>query len=442
MLRRLGVRALPLLVGAALQAGTPGASAAAAAPQAPPTAPAAPAALATTAKQGSFHDDFAVLSGSSNRELTLEVCKRLGTTPTKMDITRFSDGEVSCEINESIRGKDVFIVQSCASPVNDSIMELLLTVTAVRRSGGATITAIIPYFGYKFHRKRGLPISTTYESRFMWNAASDVAKMLLVVGVDRVVSVDLQRPGQGHEACFFDGTVPVETISTTDLFVDHFANTLDLSVPVVVVSPATEYVKKAKKFLNKLSKHPKVKAQGTGDTFSHVSYTEMIATEVADPSAAPRKPFVNDDGGYSRLLGGSVAGANVIIVDDVVDAAGLPLLARKLIKEGAAKVFIAATHGVFTENSMQVSRSASQFGQASAHHLHFPLSYPPLLPSLLSLADHRPDASGASRGDGHAGPARRRLVQDQAALGGRARCQHSRGRRAEQPGRLRPHCGH
>jgi len=307
-----------------------------------------------------YLDNYAILSGTANKKLTREVCELLGTRPTDMEVTRFSDGEVSCLINESIRGKDVFCVQSCATPVNDSIMELLLAVTAMRRSGAASITAIIPYFGYKFHRKRGLPISTTYDSRFLWNAAGDVAKMLLTVGVDKVVSVDLQRPGQGHEACFFDGTVPVETISTADLFVDHFANTLDLEVPIVIVSPGTEYVKKAKKILKRLDNHPKVSAarsnarEGTkAGQLSLVTFVEMIA---ADGDGTRPTSAVSAKRGEEGLLGGnSVAGANVIIIDDVVDLAGLPLLSRKLIKEGAAKVYIAATHGVFDERSKEVS---------------------------------------------------------------------------------------
>lgn len=112
-----------------------------------------------------------------------------------MNVTRFSDGEISIEINESIRGKDCFIIQTCAEPVNDNILELLLTITAARRSGAAKVTAVIPYFGY-VHNRRGLPISTTYHSRFLWSASADFAKMLQTLGADKVISVDLQKAGQ------------------------------------------------------------------------------------------------------------------------------------------------------------------------------------------------------------------------------------------------------
>lgn len=308
-----------------------------------------------------YMENFAILSGSTNTKLTRDICNLIGTAPADVDVTRYSDGEVSCVINESIRGKDVFCVQSCAAPVNDSIIELLLTVTALRRSGAASITAIIPYFGYKFHRRRGLPISTTYDSRFLWNAAGDVAKMLSIVGVDQVVSVDLQRPGQGHEACFFDGSVPVETISTTDLFVDFFAERLDLDAPVVIVSPANEYVKKAKKFQKKLKNHARSVAHKRDVKVGFAVYLEtgqddeQIGQGASSSSKSGNVKFkrVDEEGG-KRLLG-DVKGASVIIIDDVVDATGtLPLLTRRLIKEGAAKVFICASHGVFTEKSMEI----------------------------------------------------------------------------------------
>ena len=322
------------------------------------------------------------MSGSTNTKLTKDICGYLGTSPADMDVTRFSDGEVTCMINESIRGKDVFCVQSCAPPVNDSVVELLLTVTALRRSGANTITAVIPYFGYKFHTKRGLPISTTYESRFLWNAAGDVAKMLQVVGVDKIVSVDLQRPGQGHEACFFDSSVPVETISTEGLFVDYFSETLDFSQPVVIVSPSTEYVKKAKKFQKKLSKRA-----GPGKKVAFSAYVDTTPPD--QPEAMLRRTAGTDD--TAQLYGHSVKGASVVIIDDVVDTSGsLPLLTRRLKKEGAAKVYICATHGVFTEKSMEVrvrplSFSSSSFSSISSPHPPPPslLTSLPLFPLLL-----------------------------------------------------------
>lgn len=141
----------------------------------------------------------------------------------------------------------MFIVQTCAAPVNDNIMELLLAITAAKRAGAARVTAVIPYFGYKYH-KRGLPISTSYQSRFLWSAAGDLAKMLMAMGVDSVLSVDLQRPGQGHEASICDNTVPTETLSSNDVLVDYIVNNIALGKRVVVVAANSNCAKKARRF--------------------------------------------------------------------------------------------------------------------------------------------------------------------------------------------------
>lgn len=166
-------------------------------------------------------ESLCLIGGTANKDLAVEIADMMKVPIASSTIGRFADGEVSVQINENVRGKDVFIVQTCASPVNDSIMELLLTVSCVRRSGARRVTAVIPYFGYKHHR-RGSPLSTLHQSRFLTSGAMDFAKMLQEMGVDRVIAVDLQRPGQGQEACFFDNNVPLETILTTDSLVDFF----------------------------------------------------------------------------------------------------------------------------------------------------------------------------------------------------------------------------
>lgn len=165
-------------------------------------------------------NDFLIVAGSANGALSKDICDILGTRATPTDVWQFSDGELSCIINDTVRGKDVCLIQSFGDPVNDNIMELLLTISALRRSGANNITAVIPYFGYKFHRNRGLPITTPHQSRFMWNSAADIAKMLRVCGVDKIISIDLQRAGQNHEACFFENVVPVETVDSTNIFVE------------------------------------------------------------------------------------------------------------------------------------------------------------------------------------------------------------------------------
>lgn len=159
--------------------------------------------------------DYIIISGTASKKLANDICDQLGVRLSSANMERFSDGEIFVRFNESLREKDVFIVQTCAPPVNDNVMELLLSVAAAKRSGGmslqfhkcrpmrltdhhdiyllaSSVTAVIPYFGYK-HNRRGLPISTTHHSRFLWNAAGDLGKMLQVVGVVKVVSVDLDK---------------------------------------------------------------------------------------------------------------------------------------------------------------------------------------------------------------------------------------------------------
>lgn len=240
-------------------------------------------------------------------------------------------------IDESVRGKHVYIVQTCATPINVSIMELLLYVGAAKRSGASKIIAVIPYFGYREH-KRSLPISTTLHSRFLWNFAGDFAKMLHTVGVDKIISVDVQRPGQGHEACFYDTDLSIETISATNALVQYFAKDVGLKSPVVIVSPNTEFVKKAQKFQKKL------KTESGLD----VDYAAFMY----DPPDEMKS--VTNYADYSELLG-NVKDADVVIVEDLVNtAAELSILCKRLMKEGARRVFVSGNHGLFTGNSMEL----------------------------------------------------------------------------------------
>jgi hypothetical protein len=192
-------------------------------------------------------DDMLIIAGNGHKSLAKEIAGILGVKLADAELTKFSDGEVSIKVNDTIRGKNVFIVQSCAAPVNESIVELLLSVSCAKRSGANRVVAVIPYFGYKHHR-RGSSLSTKNHSRFLTSGATDFAKMLQVMGVDRVIAVDLQRPGQGHEACFFDNSVPTETVISEDYLVQYFLKNIPLQAPIVVVAPNSESVKRARNF--------------------------------------------------------------------------------------------------------------------------------------------------------------------------------------------------
>jgi len=280
-------------------------------------------------------DSLCLISGSAHLQLTKEISDIIKVPIANAAISRFIDGEVSVQINENVRGKDVFIVQTCAAPVNDSVMELLLTVSCVRRSGARRVTAVIPYFGYKHHR-RGSPLSTLHQSRFLTSGAMDFAKMLQEMGVDRVIAVDLQRPGQGQEACFFDNNVPLETILTTDSLVEYFIKNVSLKNDITVIAPNSECVKKASNvkvlLQEKLGKD-----------------VDLLAFFAKDASSGPT------DTDKLELKGkGVVQGRDVLIIDDMVDTAGtLASLSSKLHSLGAKNIYVIASHGLFSGNASE-----------------------------------------------------------------------------------------
>jgi len=148
-----------------------------------------------------------------------------------------------------------------------------------------------------------------------------------------------RSPGQGHEACFFDALIPIETINTNGIFVDYFKENITLESPVVIVAPHTEYIKKARKFQKKLKQ-----------ACPHLEMDYAAFFQEDQWSSGP---------GVSRAATseflGNVAGADVVIVDDIVDTAGsLSVLCRRLKKEGARRVYVCASHGLFSEDSMNL----------------------------------------------------------------------------------------
>lgn len=203
-------------------------------------------------KKESTSSPLVLISGTCHPKLAKEVSEILKVPLHSTDIARFADGEVKIEL-ETVRGGSVFIIQPCGAPVSDSTMELLLAISAAKRAGAKSVTAVIPYYPYK-HRRLGLPRSSKYGSKFLMSAAMDYAKMLDEMGVDKVLTVDLQRPGQGHEACFFDNSIPMENIVTTRLMGEYFLKSVVLDGDIVIVSPNDECLHKAIKFESLISK--------------------------------------------------------------------------------------------------------------------------------------------------------------------------------------------
>mmetsp|Transcript_4342 Transcript_4342/g.7736 ORF Transcript_4342/g.7736 Transcript_4342/m.7736 type:complete len:435 (+) Transcript_4342:74-1378(+) len=286
------------------------------------------------------YEKIKIIGGNGNKKLAEEVAEALGINLMKSRTAQYADGEVMVQLDENVRGKDIYVVQSCAAPVNVAIMELLLTCSAVARASAKRVTAVIPYFAYKHHR-RGAPISTGLKSRFLWSASSDFAKMLEVVGVDRVIAVDLQRPGQGHEACFFSPQIPVETIMTTEMAAKYMAKRMHFPRPVCVVAPNSETIKKARKFELKFRKRV------------------LVPTSLGAflPKQASSGPVAPTSKAFEFM--GDVEGKDVVIVEDLVDTGATCVeMARQLRAAGAADIYVCASHGLFGPGSIERLRES------------------------------------------------------------------------------------
>jgi len=255
-----------------------------------------------------------LFSGNANLPLAQDIANHLGIALGKITVAHFADGEVNVIVNENVRGKDVYIIQPTSPPVNESLMELLLMTSTMRRASAAKITAVIPYYGYARQDRKmqaRVPIS-----------AADVARLMEAMGVDRVIAVDLHC---GQIQGFFGPRVPVDNLDGGTVGVTYFGD-MDLVNPVIV-SPDAGGVYRAKQFREALQKKHEVDCG-----------LAMIVKQRAKASEIERMDLV-----------GSVDGADAIIVDDMVDTAGTLCKAAEILKDaGARRVFAFASHGVFS----------------------------------------------------------------------------------------------
>ena len=251
-------------------------------------------------------ENVALISGSSHPALAKQISEILNIPLTDTLVTRFSDGEIRVQINESVREKRVFVIQSLCNPTNDNIMELLLLIDAAKRASAKEVNAVIPYYAYARQDRKDqprVPIS-----------AKVLANLLQSVGTDRIVVVDLHAEQiQG----FFD--IPVEHISALPLFADYLKK-LNLQ-DLVIVSPDAGGAKRANKLAKKL---------GAELAIIYKMRPRPNAVEVFD-------------------VIGNVEGKNCVIVDDIVDTAGtLVAAADMLLQKGAKSVRACITHGVLS----------------------------------------------------------------------------------------------
>jgi len=248
-----------------------------------------------------------IFSGNANLALAKEIANHLGLTMGNAFVGHFNNGETQVIIDESVRGKDVFIVQPTCNPVNDSMMELLIMVDAAKRASARTITAVIPYYAYarQDRKTRGRePIS-----------AKLMANLLTTAGVTRVITVDLHA---GQIQGFFD--IPVDHLPGVPLLADYIrSKNLD---ELIVVSPDLGGVTRARQLADRLH--------------APIAIIEK------------RRPMP----GVAEVMNliGNVAGRTAVMIDDIVDTAGsLTEGANALMKNGAKEVYACCTHGVLSD---------------------------------------------------------------------------------------------
>jgi len=248
-----------------------------------------------------------IFSGNSNIALAKEIAQILGAPLGSSDVGKFSDGEISVSINETVRGSDVFLVQSTSYPVNDNLMELLIMIDAFKRASAGRVTAVIPYYGYARQDRKAKardPIT-----------AKLVADLISAAGADRVLTMDLHAPQiQGYF------NIPVDNLLGEPILANYYASKMNLE-DVVVVSPDLGSVTRARKFADRL--HAPI---------------AIIDKRRPRPNVAEVMNII-----------GEVKGKAAILVDDMIDTGGtITLGAKALMEMGAKEVHACCTHPVLS----------------------------------------------------------------------------------------------
>lgn len=248
-----------------------------------------------------------LVSGTSNKTLANQISDYLDVPLVDPKIRRFANGEIFCEIEKNVRGADVFIVQTTSAPVNDNLMELLIMIDALKRASAASITAVVPHYGYSRQDRKASPRTPI--------SAKLVADILTVAGASRVITMDLHA---GQIQGFFD--IPFDNIYASPVFLNYIKNNIAID-NLTLVSPDAGGVERVRWYAKKLGRD-----------------IAMIDKRRTGPNVAKAMNIV-----------GNVEGQDVIIVDDMIDTAGTLIEAAKTLKDhGAQKIYSFATHGVFS----------------------------------------------------------------------------------------------
>ena len=263
--------------------------------------------------------ELKIFSGRGNYELSAKICKHLHLEPAAITLGKFPDGENFCKLDEDVRGRDVFLVQPTAPPVNDNLMELLIMIDCCKRASAERITAVIPYYGYARQDRKDegrVPIT-----------AKLAANLITRAGADRVLTMDLHAAQiQG----FFD--VPVDHLYAAPVLNEYFSDLGMEGDDIVVVSPDEGSIKRALGHSKRL-----------GGTLAIVDKRRTSALEVRQ----------------STIIGGPVDGKIALLFDDMISTAGSICGAARLVHEaGAREIHIATTHGVMCGPAIEKLRDA------------------------------------------------------------------------------------
>lgn len=257
--------------------------------------------------------DIKIFTGRANPEIAEDIAKHLGEDLGTLQIKNFSDGEIYVRINESIRGDDVFVIQSLCDPVNKNIMELLIMLDAFKRASAKSVTAVIPYYAYGRQDRK-----TSGREAI---SAKLIADLLATAGATRVLAVDLHT---GQLQGFFN--ILVDHVSVTPVLIDYINQKGFSTEKLVAVSPDGGGVARTRKFAEKL-----------GCSLAIVD-KRRLAHNVAE---------------VEHLIG-DVKNKTAIIVDDMIDTAGtITEAAKLLLREGAKEVYVCAAHGVFSGPALE-----------------------------------------------------------------------------------------
>jgi ribose-phosphate pyrophosphokinase len=252
--------------------------------------------------------EWVILSGNSNRPLAEQICKRLGKTLGRAEVRRFSDGEVFVEIGENVRGRDVYVIQSTSGPVNETLMELLIMIDALKRASAKEITAVLPYYGYARQDRKVAPRTPI--------SAKLTADLIATAGATRVVSMDLHA---GQIQGFFN--IPFDNLFASPVMLEHIRRETQGISNLVMVSPDAGGVERARHYAKRLD-----------------ASVAVIDKRRTGPNVAKAMNIIGD-----------VKDRVAVILDDMIDTAGtLTEAAHAVLDHGATRVIASATHGVLS----------------------------------------------------------------------------------------------